>query len=234
MTIPRTDGGSKRLIACRSWVNGGAQLQLRGNSNGSDDFTNWATRTDGRMRRTRKAAGNYASISQTTVTANQVAGCSNESPLLGFIFGARGRVINEMHFGDSIDDGRGTYKGDGFMAPAVAAMNGYNGVIYCSSNMAWAGHQSVNFYFHVSDAFAAGLIPDLACWPIGSPNDFTGTLSGVAITGTGGQFSCNAATMAVDQQIVISGALGGTGSITGYANPTAYYIVGPAKPPQPA
>jgi hypothetical protein len=52
-------------------------------------------------------------------------------------------------------------------------------------------------------------------------------LTGVAITGTAGQFSCTAAsqTLVVGQTITISGTFGGTGSITGYTNPTTYYIV---------
>jgi len=52
-------------------------------------------------------------------------------------------------------------------------------------------------------------------------------LTGVAITGTAGQFSCTAAsqTLVVGQRITISGTYGGTGSITGYTNPTTYYIV---------
>jgi hypothetical protein len=55
----------------------------------------------------------------------------------------------------------------------------------------------------------------------------TYTLSGVAITGTAGQFSCTAAsqTLVVGQPIVISGTLGGTGTITGYTDPTTYYII---------
>ena len=53
------------------------------------------------------------------------------------------------------------------------------------------------------------------------------TLSSVIITGTAGQFSCAAAshTLVVGQKIVISGTLGGTGSISGYTNPTDYYII---------
>lgn len=53
------------------------------------------------------------------------------------------------------------------------------------------------------------------------------TLSGVAITGIAGQFSCSAAstTLAIGQSLVIRGTFGGTGSITGYANPTTYYII---------
>lgn len=53
------------------------------------------------------------------------------------------------------------------------------------------------------------------------------TLSGVAITGTAGQFSCTASSqpLVVGQTIRISGTYGGTGSISGYTNPTTYYIV---------
>ena len=52
----------------------------------------------------------------------------------------------------------------------------------------------------------------------------TGTLAGVVITGTAGQFSCTATNLIVGQTIVISGTLGGTGTITGYSNPTTYYV----------
>jgi len=52
----------------------------------------------------------------------------------------------------------------------------------------------------------------------------TTTLSGVVITGTGGQFSCTAATLAVGMPVVISGTFGGTGSIEGYSSPTTYFI----------
>ncbi len=55
------------------------------------------------------------------------------------------------------------------------------------------------------------------------------TLTGVAITGTAGQFSCTspgaANPLAVGQTVTISGTFGGTGSITGYVNPTTYYII---------
>lgn len=50
-------------------------------------------------------------------------------------------------------------------------------------------------------------------------------LANVQITGTAGQFSCNAAALAVNLPVTISGTFGGTGSITGYSDPTTYYIV---------
>jgi len=57
----------------------------------------------------------------------------------------------------------------------------------------------------------------------------TPTLTTVAITGTGGQFSCSAAALSVGQLISISGTSSGTGSITGYTStagsPTTYYVI---------
>jgi len=49
-------------------------------------------------------------------------------------------------------------------------------------------------------------------------------LSTVVILNTVGEFSCAATTLTVGQAIQISGTYGGGGSITGYTNPTTYYI----------
>jgi len=53
------------------------------------------------------------------------------------------------------------------------------------------------------------------------------TLTSVVITGIAGQFSCAASSvaLAVGQSLTLSGTYGGTGSITGYTDPTTYYIV---------
>jgi hypothetical protein len=59
---------------------------------------------------------------------------------------------------------------------------------------------------------------------IGIIGDAGVTLSGVTLTGTAGQFSCNAATLSVGQYVMISGTFGGTGSIAGYATGTIYAI----------
>jgi len=52
-------------------------------------------------------------------------------------------------------------------------------------------------------------------------------LSTVTITGTAGEFACAASPipLAIGQSLTISGTYGGTGSITGYVNPTTYYII---------
>jgi hypothetical protein len=49
-------------------------------------------------------------------------------------------------------------------------------------------------------------------------------LTGVVIDGTDGEFTCDAAALAVGDRVTISGTLGGTGTITGYATGTVYKI----------
>jgi len=63
--------------------------------------------------------------------------------------------------------------------------------------------------------------PDTTITSYGTP---TATLSTVVITGTAGDFSCTSTTLAVGNTVTISGTFGGTGSITGYVNPTSYLI----------
>ena len=47
----------------------------------------------------------------------------------------------------------------------------------------------------------------------------------VVITGTAGQFSCSTCSaLAIGMQLTISGTEGGTGSISGYTNPTTYLV----------
>jgi hypothetical protein len=53
----------------------------------------------------------------------------------------------------------------------------------------------------------------------------TATVAGAAIADTIGTFTCTSnAFLAVGQTITLSGTYGGTGSITGYANPTSYLV----------
>ena len=59
---------------------------------------------------------------------------------------------------------------------------------------------------------------------IGIIGDVGVTLSGVVITGTSGQFSCNSTTLTVGQYLMISGTFGGSGTIIGYVSGTMYYV----------
>ena len=83
----------------------------------------------------------------------------------------------------------------------------------------------------ISSARSDFLIPDstaigsgIAVSDVLSISSTGTTLSTVAITGSAGQFSCASTYLAVGMNVVISGTYGGTGSITGYANPTTYRI----------
>ena len=49
-------------------------------------------------------------------------------------------------------------------------------------------------------------------------------LAGVAISGTAGEFTCTATTLAVGDHIRITGTLGGTGTITGYTTGKIYEV----------
>jgi hypothetical protein len=53
---------------------------------------------------------------------------------------------------------------------------------------------------------------------------YGGTLAGVAISGTAGQFTCTAANLAIGDTLTITGTLGGTGSITSYSTGTSYKV----------
>ena len=55
--------------------------------------------------------------------------------------------------------------------------------------------------------------------------DTAGTLAGVTIADTAGNFTCNANVLVVGQAVTITGTLGGTGTITGYTSPKTYYII---------
>jgi hypothetical protein len=50
------------------------------------------------------------------------------------------------------------------------------------------------------------------------------SISGSAVSGTGGQFTCTAANIAVGDLITISGTISGTATITGYSTPTTYKV----------
>lgn len=50
------------------------------------------------------------------------------------------------------------------------------------------------------------------------------SVTGVTITGTAGQFAGTLSGLKVGQYLILKGVYGGTGSITGYVNPTTYYV----------
>ena len=73
-------------------------------------------------------------------------------------------------------------------------------------------------YYVATANFAAGVFSVKAA-------NTTGTIAAtVATSGTAGQFTCGASTLAAGDRVTITGTLGGTGTITGYASGTTYKV----------
>lgn len=177
-SIPRTDGGFLPLLSVRCWVATNANpITILGN--GSDSFSNWATHPSGRIWKMRKGNNNFASTNQATFTAS--ATVSQQSPIIGVQYAARGAVITVMAAGDSITEGRGTYLGEGFIFPAVAALSNKEGVAIEYANIAWAGVPTSAIRDQILNILYAGIIPDMLFVPSGSPNDISTTISATDI-----------------------------------------------------
>lgn len=169
-SVPRTDGGKKPLVSIRAFFNNSATLPAYGN--GSDSFTNWATRTDGRKWVARQQAGLYTTTpAGFTSTVNL-----SQSPIVGIQYLTRGKVITVGAVGDSITDGRGTYLGEGFIMPAVEAITGPNTAVEYA-NMGWSTQTMAVFAERAIDILQSPVKPDILVMPAGSPNDFSGTIS---------------------------------------------------------
>ena len=52
----------------------------------------------------------------------------------------------------------------------------------------------------------------------------TPTISGAAVSGTGGQFTCTATRIAIGDRITLTGTISGTATITDYSTPTTYKV----------
>ena len=117
-----------------------------------------------------------------------------------------------------------------------------SGVTIATEQIAYATHglvaaESVK-YFTGGGAAITGLVDDTAYF-VSALGLAAGTfrlaasesaaagrtaLAGVAISGTGGEFTCTATTLAAGDRIRITGTLGGTGTITSYATGTIYTV----------
>jgi len=139
-------------------------------------------------------------------------------------------------------DGLGYAAGDILSAPAddigkksgiIGALGGITGGGFYTSSTTATGVGSISgtvmnissvsngSYVTGQTITGIGVSPDTTITSYGAP---TATLATVVITGVNGEFSCTSTTLAVGNTVTISGTFGGTGSITGYVNPTSYLI----------
>jgi len=136
-----------------------------------------------------------AGVGATTITSNVISNATFDgSPLTASAYGI-------------ISNGSGTTSGNVF-TPTGTITGTYTAGMVLSGTGVTTGTSisSVNTATAITATF------------------LNNTLSGVSITGTAGQFSCTTTGLYTGMQVTISGTLGGTGSITGYANPTTYVI----------
>lgn len=171
-SVDRTDGRKCPLVVVRSHlypVNSSPTVCGNGTT---DVFTN-VVRGDGRTMKTRVMAGNgLASFSGAD---------ASQTPLFGIIYWSRGRVVNIIKIGDSLDQDRNSPMGDGWVRRDAIARSDMNGIAYEVADFSWSGLPSANYHNIGMDALAlvaAGTIPgNIACYPAASPNDIAGGAS---------------------------------------------------------
>jgi hypothetical protein len=149
------------------------------------------------------------------------------------------RIWNQLNWGEDL-----VYGPRGFPLYYWDANTGYQEVavtmtvaspcVVTSNSVVFADLTPITFT--TTGALPTGLLPGVtyyvkyltsSTFNLATSTTASATLSGVVITGIAGQFSCTASStpLAVGQSLTISGAYGGTGSISGYTNPTTYYII---------
>lgn len=173
-SVARTDGGTGALVCIDAYVSTNASITIMGN--GTDPFTNWATRTN------RKWIMRYNDGDCVTTPANFTSTTNrSQSPIIGVQYLARGRVITVMGVGDSITDGRGTYLCEGFGVPACESVSSQTGTVFEWVNCGRPSESSSNFRYFLSDACAAGIVPDVVVISAGSPNNTGATIAAAEV-----------------------------------------------------
>ncbi|KQU44180.1 hypothetical protein ASG84_12715 [Rhodococcus sp. Leaf278] len=162
-SIPRTDGGSKPLLAIRAYMGASGDLPVLGN--GTDDLTNWATKAGRRWVMRQMTGDGVTDPSVFTSTTNV-----SQSPIIGVRYWSRGRVVNVMVIGDSLSDGRGTYIGEGF-GGLVADRLTSDALAVEYSNCGWSGQATSQFGERAIDVLFSDVKPDVLLFPNSSPNN---------------------------------------------------------------
>jgi hypothetical protein len=75
-----------------------------------------------------------------------------------------------MSVGDSITEGRGTYKGEGFNLPACQALTNPNDFAIEYANCGWSGQTPLEYVIRGRYLIDTELSPDVLIMPLGSPN----------------------------------------------------------------
>ena len=183
-SIARSDGGTHPLLTVRAYIAPNATLPVLGD--GTDDFTNWATRSDGG----RKFWWRYQDGDQITTPSGFTSTTNvSQSPIWGVQYLCRGQVVTVAAVGDSITEGRGTYLGEGFVLPALEALNATGGATkYEYMNFGWSGQIPSRYTRRALNLLESDIKPDIIVIPAASPNPVTdGALTDAAVSLLRGQ-----------------------------------------------
>lgn len=139
----RVDGGAFHAYAVRVYY-AAATTAFTVVGNGTDDYTNWATRTDGRrwINRT-KIGAHVATLTGFDSTTN-----ISQTPVYGIQYETRGEIVTVWLVGDSNISGRGTYLGAGFGYAATTALSSQTGLAVECANIGWAGANAIQNAIH--------------------------------------------------------------------------------------
>ena len=128
----------------------------------------------------------------------------------GAFTGAANTVLEKFAYVSKASDAK---KSDG-------TNNYYKNVINSRSQYVWWMDHTTSVSA-ANDAWGVAVTPTTVYKNL----EITGTVAAtVAISGTAGQFTCGASTLAINDRVVISGTLSGDGAITGYTTPTTYKV----------
>lgn len=174
----RDDGGTRSLYVVRAYIEPDSLLTVGGN--GTDDLTNWATKSDGRIFAFRYLTGDY--VSNGTARTNWNSGVSgyntnqSQCPIVGLQYLlANGLVCTVGSAGDSIMDGAGgTYIGENYTSQGTYNLDGRRGVTVEASNYGWSGQgsqASTGFKARILDILESEVAPDIMVFELGSMND---------------------------------------------------------------
>lgn len=173
-SVARSDGGLFPLYSCRAYFAADSALPVLGN--GADNFTNWATRPDGRSFIMRKVAGD--AVTTPSAWNSGLSGYAtniSQCPIIGFDYLAKGRVDTVGRVGDSIIEGRATYLQEDYIQTALNQLSTSNHPIE-SSNFGWSSSPStgtLGFMQRALDILNSPLKPKLLAFEMGSCNDST-------------------------------------------------------------
>lgn len=170
-SIPRTDSGNGYIVTLRAVMQADSNnIPCYGINDGGaniDDFTNWVTPPS--------PLNPWCSRAQTGDFVTTPAGFTSTtnlsySPIVGLQYSAKGKVWNDVVGGDSIYDGRGTYKGANFVYLAAQSATTAQ-FAHEVSNLGWAGQTPLDYTRRIFNLLEnEELRPNLVVMPSGSPN----------------------------------------------------------------